>query len=100
TGKEQYHSKILFIERGSECIIISGSANFSRRNLYDFNLETDIKIIAKKDTKITKETKSYFQKLWTNDGGIYTKEVDTQRKLPLFRYIIYRLQRLLWFTTY
>ena len=100
TGKEQYHSKLLFIERGAECTIISGSANFSRRNLCDFNLETDIKIIAKNDTKIMKETKSYFQRLWTNDGGIYTKDVDTQSKLPLFRYIIYRLQRLLWFTTY
>lgn len=99
-GKEQYHPKILLIDRGQESTIINGSANFTRRNLYDFNLETDIKIIAQKDTKVAQETKAYFQMLWTNDGAIFTKDVDTQSKLPLFRYIFYRLQRLLWFTTY
>jgi len=100
TGKEQYHPKIMLIERETADTIISGSANFTRRNLYDFNLETDIKIIAKKETKVAKETKSYFQRLWTNDGAEYTRDVDTQSKFPFFRYIVYRLQRLLWFTTY
>jgi cardiolipin synthase A/B len=100
TGNEQYHSKILLIERKNEHTIISGSANFTRRNLYDFNLETALKIIAKKDTKVMKETKAYFLKLWNNDGAIFTKDVDTQSELPFFRYMVYRLQRLLWFTTY
>ncbi len=100
TGKEQYHPKIFLVDRGKENTIISGSANFTRRNLYDFNLETAVKIIAQKDTKVVKETKGYFHKLWTNEGAQFTKDVDTQSELPLFRYIIYRLQRLLWFTTY
>lgn len=100
TGEEQYHPKILLIDRGQHSTIITGSANFTRRNLYDFNLETAIKIIAQKDTKIVKDTNAYFQKLWTNDGAIFTKGVDTQSEIPFFRYLIYRLQRLLWFTTY
>ncbi|MED3791510.1 MULTISPECIES: phospholipase D-like domain-containing protein [Niallia] len=100
TGKEQFHPKLMLIERKSENTIVNGSANLTRRNLYDFNLETDIKIIASKDTKVMKDTKAYFQKLWTNDGAEFTKDVDTKSNLPLFRYIIYRLQGFLWFTTY
>ncbi|MBQ6446198.1 phospholipase D family protein [Cytobacillus oceanisediminis] len=100
TGKEQFHPKIVLIERNSENTIINGSANLTRRNLYDFNLETDIKIMASKNTKVMKDTKAYFQKLWTNDGAEFTKDVDTKSNLPLFRYIIYRLQGFLGFTTY
>lgn len=102
TGKEQFHPKLLYIERlkDRESIIISGSANLTQRNLYDFNLETDIKIIANHKEKIMRETKTYFQKLWGNEQALFTKGVDKQKNFPMFRYIIYRLQRILGFTTY
>ncbi|AYV66415.1 phospholipase [Niallia circulans] len=101
-GKEQFHPKLLYIERlkARESTIISGSANLTQRNLYDFNLETDIKIIARQKEKIMRDTKRYFQKLWENEQADFTKEVDRQKNFPIFRYIIYRLQRMLGFTTY
>ncbi|MDL0434899.1 MULTISPECIES: phospholipase D family protein [unclassified Niallia] len=100
TGMEQYHSKLMLIERDKENVIIAGSANYTRRNLHDLNLETNIKIAAAPDKDIMKETKSYFDKLWSNKDGEYTKNYSTEAELPAFRYLLYRLQRLLWFTTY
>ena len=99
TGKEQYHSKLMLIESEKNNIIIAGSANYTRRNLHDLNLETNLKIAASY-TQIMKETKSYFEKLWTNKDGEYTKDYSTEYELPAFRYLLYRLQRILWFTTY
>lgn len=102
TGKEQFHPKLIYIERLKvrESTIISGSANLTQRNLYDFNLETDIKIIANHKEKIMTETKAYFQNLWDNKHAPFTKEANRQNNFPLFHYIIYRLQRTLGFTTY
>ncbi|MEI2464908.1 phospholipase D-like domain-containing protein [Niallia taxi] len=100
TGKEQYHSKLMLIESEKKNIIIAGSANYTRRNLHDLNLETNLKIAASSDAQIMKETKSYFEKLWTNKDGKYTKDYSTEDELPAFRYLLYRLQRILWFTTY
>lgn len=100
TGKEQYHTKMMLTEGKSKNIIISGSANYTRRNLADLNLETNVKIEGSKDTKVMKEVKSYFEKLWNNEGAEYTKDYETEETVPIFRYLLYRLQRLFWFTTY
>ncbi|MFT8323127.1 MAG: phospholipase D family protein [Bacillus sp. (in: firmicutes)] len=100
TGKEQFHTKMIMIEGEKETSIISGSANFTRRNLYDLNLETDIKIIGSQQSPVIKDVKRYFTDLWENNGGQFTKDYDTEDKLPVLRYIIYRLQRIFWFTTY
>lgn len=100
TGMEQYHSKLMLIEKNKENVVIAGSANYTRRNLHDLNLETNIKIVAEPDKNIMKETESYFNRLWSNKDGEYTKNYSTEGELPAFRYLLYRLQRILWFTTY
>ncbi|PKG22448.1 phospholipase [Niallia nealsonii] len=100
TGKEQYHTKMMFIEGKQGDTIISGSANYTRRNLADLNLETNVKIIGAKEAKVMKDIKSYFEKLWNNQGAEYTKDYHKEDSVPVFRYILYRLQRLFWFTTY
>lgn len=100
TGQEQYHTKMMLIEGKKENTIISGSANFTRRNLRDLNLETDLKIVSQEETEVMVETKTYFEKLWNNENGKFTNSYDTQDELPIFRYMLYRLQRIFWFTTY
>ena len=100
TGNEQYHTKMMFIEGKKEDAIISGSANYTRRNLANLNLESDVKISGSKETDVMKDVKSYFEALWNNQGAEYTKEYRTEDTVPVFRYILYRLQRLFWFTTY
>jgi cardiolipin synthase A/B len=101
TGTEQFHTKLIYIEKKGEAVISGGSANFTERNLNDLNLETNIKIVAPSDFDITKEIDHYFNRLWNNEGGQYTVEYrEHQDDLPVFKYIAYRLQDFLGFTTY
>ncbi len=41
THGEQFHTKLLIIHRGDEVFATLGSANFTRRNLADYNLEAN-----------------------------------------------------------
>ncbi len=67
---EQCHTKMLVVNRASgSATIISGSANFTRRNLDDFNLETDVVIRGPKDAAVINDARSYFDEMWTNDDG-------------------------------
>jgi HKD family nuclease len=101
TTKEQYHPKMLFIKSKEESTIISGSANFTKRNLDDLNLENDLKIAAPADEPVMKEVESYFIKLWTNDGADYTLDFEKYRDdMPLIKRGIYAIQKFFRFTTF
>ncbi|PWW25789.1 phosphatidylserine/phosphatidylglycerophosphate/cardiolipin synthase-like enzyme [Cytobacillus oceanisediminis] len=100
TGFEQYHSKLMYITGKENSIIIAGSANFTRRNLDDLNLETDLKIIAPAQSEVMQDVEAYFHKLWANKGAVYTNDYKSNEKLPTLKYITYRLQKLTQFTTY
>ncbi len=70
TNGEQCHSKwLLSRPRAGESTLILGSANFTRRNLNDFNLETNVAYRAAADDKIIVEAGDLFARLWNNEGG-------------------------------
>src|SRR5699024_4667890 len=48
---EQYHAKFMMHDNGEDSTLILGSSNFTRRNLKDLNLETDLVIKAKSDSE-------------------------------------------------
>nr|WP_251025864.1 phospholipase D family protein [Bacillus sp. ISL-47] len=100
TGIEQYHPKLMYITGKENSIIIAGSANFTRRNLDDLNLETDLKIFAPPQSKVMQDVDAYFHRLWENKGALYTNDYKSNEKLPALKYITYRLQKLTQFTTY
>ncbi|UOK56452.1 phospholipase D-like domain-containing protein [Bacillus sp. OVS6] len=101
TTKEQYHPKMLFIKSKEESTIISGSANFTKRNLDDLNLENDLKIAAPADEPVMKEVEGYFIKLWTNDGADYTLDFEKYRDdMPFIKRGIYAIQKFFRFTTF
>ncbi|MBD1380305.1 phospholipase D family protein [Metabacillus arenae] len=101
TDKEQYHSKILYVDHGDHAVILGGSANFTKRNLANYNLENNLKIVAPSDEEITREVDDYFNRIWNNEKGTYTVEYEKyQDKLPVFKYIMYVLQKIFQFTTY
>ncbi|WP_436376369.1 phospholipase D family protein [Cytobacillus sp. BC1816] len=100
TGFEQYHSKIMYVTGKENSTIIAGSANFTKRNLDDLNLETNLKISASDQSQVMKDVDSYFNMLWNNNGAIYTKNYPSNEKMPLVKYFTYRLQNLTHFTTY
>ncbi|MFE0506267.1 phospholipase D family protein [Peribacillus butanolivorans] len=101
TDKEQFHSKLMMIQKADEMIIIGGSANYTARNLDDYNLEANVEIHAPNDAEVTQDVDNYFQRLWKNQDGIYTADYsEYQDKLPVFKYLTYRLQKVFRFTTY
>ncbi|MGD6944393.1 phospholipase D-like domain-containing protein [Cytobacillus gottheilii] len=100
TGEEQYHSKMLLVKGQKESTLIAGSANLTSRNLDDYNLETNLKIKAPSEEKIMKDVEQYFTRLWNNESGQYTLSYEEKEDLPVFRYILYRIQKIFRFTTY
>ncbi|WP_285767973.1 phospholipase D family protein [Peribacillus sp. SI8-4] len=101
TEKEQFHTKLMMIKKEKETIVLGGSANYTSRNLDDFNLEANIEIHAPHDADISYDVADYFQRLWTNRNGVYTADYsEYQKDLPVFKYLTYRIQKVFRFTTY
>lgn len=71
---EQSHSKILLITRKQgDAVIIAGSANYTRRNLKNLNMETNVVVTGSPQTDFVNEAKDYFEISWTNkEGRIYS----------------------------
>jgi phosphatidylserine/phosphatidylglycerophosphate/cardiolipin synthase-like enzyme len=72
THGEQFHSKLMVVRQRDTVDAILGSANFTRRNLDDYNLEASVWIQAPRHSNIDRELKLYIDRMWTNDGGVYT----------------------------
>ena len=67
---EQSHSKILVITRKQgDVVIIAGSANYTRRNLKNLNMETNVAVTGSSQTDFVREAKAYFETSWMNDEG-------------------------------
>ena len=45
-GEEQFHTKLMLVKKSDYLVAFGGSGNFTRRNLRDFNLESELKVIA------------------------------------------------------
>jgi hypothetical protein len=101
TNKEQYHSKFILIKGANESTVIGGSSNYTSRNLDDYNLEENIKIVAPSDNKTIKHIHQYFQRIWNNEDGTFSLKYEKyQDKLPAIKYVMYILQKIFQVTTY
>lgn len=96
TNGEQFHSKFLFIIKkngGAKCIL--GSANFTKRNLKNYNLETDIMVDGTIQMQYFKDLSSYFNKIWNNKNQQrYTLAYDVYEEHSRLKWLIYVLQEL------
>lgn len=71
THGEQAHGKWLLLRRrDGSGTLLSGSANFTRRNLDGFNLETDLLVNGRADHAVFTVADSLFEGLWSNAGGV------------------------------
>ncbi|WP_245932470.1 phospholipase D family protein [Isoalcanivorax indicus] len=70
TRGEQCHTKQLHW-RGTQgnAILILGSANFTRRNLDNYNLETSVRIRATPEHALMQDAQAVFEARWDNTGG-------------------------------
>lgn len=92
THGEQYHSKMAIIRRDDQSIIIGGSANLTRRNIDDYNLETNLMIETPRDSKLDMDINNYFNRIWNNDDGNYTVDYEKYNGRSFIKTIIYRFQ--------
>lgn len=101
TDEDQYHTKLLYIKKQEESVILGGSSNYTTRNLDDLNLESDLKIIAKPNAAVMQDVDRYFERLWNNEDGLFTVDYETNEVTltPLLK-AIYWIQKLTGLTTY
>ncbi|MEJ8306916.1 phospholipase D family protein [Saccharibacillus sacchari] len=102
TTKEQYHTKMLFIDRAEgQSSILAGSTNFTPRNLKDYNLENELFVEAPTDSELTGNVRDYFERIWNNDGAEYTLDLDEHLEATTWiKDVLYRIQMRLGFTTF
>ena len=94
THGEQFHTKLVAIRHGGEVTMFGGSANLTRRNIDDLNLEADFEVVVPRGHELDRHVSSYFERIWTNDGGHHTVAFETYRDPSWFKRVIYRAQEL------
>lgn len=92
TRGEQFHSKMAIIKRPDQALLLGGSANFTRRNLADLNLETNLELSAAPEAKPIREAGVYFERIWANRDGTCTLDSTAFAEDSFFRRILYRFQ--------
>ncbi|MEA3422849.1 MAG: phospholipase D family protein [Bacillota bacterium] len=94
TNGEQFHTKLIMInyEENEKVLLIGGSANLTRRNIRDFNLETDVCIEASIESRLANDTDTYFNRIWNNEEGNYTVDYSVFQEDALWKKIVYYIQ--------
>jgi phosphatidylserine/phosphatidylglycerophosphate/cardiolipin synthase-like enzyme len=94
TKGEQFHTKVVIIRSGARLWVMLGSANLTRRNLDDYNLEADLAAEMPVDAPMAGELTRWFDTLWFNRGPRgteYTVELGAYVDTSQGSYWIYRL---------
>jgi len=68
THGEQFHTKLALVTHGDRLIASLGSANLTRRNIGNYNLEANVAVELSAASPLGIELISYFDRLWNNDG--------------------------------
>lgn len=92
THGEQYHAKFFLYETEEDVTMIGGSTNFTRRNLDDYNLETNVRISGQKGQPETDKMLAYFDRIWENEDGIYTVDYTEHAESTPWKNWLYRFQ--------
>jgi phosphatidylserine/phosphatidylglycerophosphate/cardiolipin synthase-like enzyme len=94
THGEQFHSKLVAMRSATEFWFTLGSANLTRRNLEDFNLEANLAASVPPNAEIAAQISAWFDSLWTNRGPPeleYTAEFGAYADASQGSYWLYRI---------
>ena len=67
-----------------------GSANFTKRNIHDYNLETNVKVSGN-SVQAIQQAKKYFDKIWNNKDANYSLDYQEHEDESWLKYIQYRI---------
>ncbi|WP_010112636.1 phospholipase D family protein [Acinetobacter sp. P8-3-8] len=93
TQGEQCHSKMIIKRNTQSAEMILGSANFTARNLKNYNLETDLRVVGKPQQQVFMDAEQYFNSAWSNLNGRqmsvdYAQYADDSKlKYGLYRFM-------------
>ncbi|MBL7016910.1 MAG: hypothetical protein ISR84_05070 [Kiritimatiellales bacterium] len=93
THGEQCHVKTLYVEHPARtATILLGSANYTRRNLDNFNAECNLACTAPTGHSAMKRARQTFERWWSNlDGKTFTTDYETYEDRSFRRKIRARL---------
>jgi phosphatidylserine/phosphatidylglycerophosphate/cardiolipin synthase-like enzyme len=78
---EQCHAKMLLLRGATRDALLLGSGNYTRRNLDDFNLESDVLYVSPSGSDVIDNAQRYFDVQWNNaDGRQYSADYDAFAK--------------------
>jgi len=92
THGEQCHAKMLLADYGDGTSrLLAGSANFTRRNLEDLNLETDVLVTGLSTAEVFTGARRYMELVWNNrPGEIYSASYDKFAEDSISKDYLYR----------
>lgn len=91
TQGEQCHGKMILKWNQQNAELILGSANFTARNLKNYNLETDLRVIGNAHAPVFVDAQVYFNTAWSNlNGRTMSVAYDQYADESKFKYWIYR----------
>lgn len=93
TSGEQFHTKFIYFDfKDKDPLAILGSANYTRRNLDNYNLETNLAVEMKKDSPMAGEMKNYYARIWNNEDGDYTLPIEDFYESRFIMRILWKIQ--------
>jgi phosphatidylserine/phosphatidylglycerophosphate/cardiolipin synthase-like enzyme len=94
THGEQFHTKIVAIRTAKEYWFTTGSANLTRRNIDDYNLEANVAATVPPGSELATSIGAWFEQLWNNRGPPdleYTSDIGAYADPSQGTYWLYRL---------
>jgi phosphatidylserine/phosphatidylglycerophosphate/cardiolipin synthase-like enzyme len=91
TEGEQFHTKLAVIRTGGEVIANLGSANLTRRNIGDLNLEANFELRAPAGSPLDRQLAATFDRWWRNDGGVFTDPYERWEDTSRWQAFKYRV---------
>jgi phosphatidylserine/phosphatidylglycerophosphate/cardiolipin synthase-like enzyme len=93
THGEQFHTKLVVVRTAQEYWFTVGSANLTRRNIDDYNLEANIAANVPPGSDVAASIGTWFDQLWSNRGPPdleYTTDIGTYADPSQGTYWLYR----------
>jgi phosphatidylserine/phosphatidylglycerophosphate/cardiolipin synthase-like enzyme len=94
THGEQFHTKLVMVYGADRVWMSLGSANLTRRNIGDYNLEANVGIETARASALGTQVLEYFETLWANravSGTEYTADFGVYADPTQANYWLYRI---------
>jgi len=100
TRGEQFHTKLVMVTRADSMVVLGGSANLTRRNIGDFNLEADLRFALPRESPLARSVEDYFKRVFGNQSGNHTLPYEAYLDDSLLKRIRYRVEEFTGFCSY